>query len=80
ITPVRIADTTPPPVLRPLIAPALFGIEQGEARRVLLAAVNGPSRPQTEPAFPGGGDVAAGGCEWSASAGQSAAGVESPDP
>ncbi|WP_179851410.1 toll/interleukin-1 receptor domain-containing protein [Streptomyces sp. TLI_55] len=45
ITPVRIAKATPPPVLRPLIAPDLLGLDDHAAREALLRAVNGPSRP-----------------------------------
>jgi len=54
ITPVRIAAVTPPPLLRPLIAPDLFGLDDHAAREALLRAVNGPSRPETAPARPPG--------------------------
>lgn len=55
ITPVRVSDVDPPPVLRALVSRDLFGLQQDAARRVLLEAVTGPSRPDVEPLFPGGG-------------------------
>ncbi|WP_405742487.1 FxSxx-COOH system tetratricopeptide repeat protein [Streptomyces sp. NBC_00028] len=55
ITPVRIADVTPPPLLRPLIAPALFGLDDHAARETLLQAVNGTTgRPDRAPGRPPG--------------------------
>ncbi|WP_405742428.1 FxSxx-COOH system tetratricopeptide repeat protein [Streptomyces sp. NBC_00028] len=57
ITPVRVCDVEAPPLLRALISRDLFGIGQAEARRVLLEVVSGPSRPDTEPPFPGSGGV-----------------------
>jgi hypothetical protein len=42
-----------PSVLRSLICCDLFGVDATEARRVLLAAVAGPRRPDGEPVFPG---------------------------
>lgn len=53
ITPVRVAEVVAEPILRPLIAPDLFGIGEEAARRVLLEAVSGPRRPTAAPAFPG---------------------------
>ncbi|MFB8379674.1 FxSxx-COOH system tetratricopeptide repeat protein [Streptomyces rubiginosohelvolus] len=53
ITPVRVAEVVAEPILRPLIAPDLFGIGEEAARRVLLEAVSGPRRPTVAPAFPG---------------------------
>ncbi|WUE87832.1 FxSxx-COOH system tetratricopeptide repeat protein [Streptomyces sp. NBC_00490] len=53
ITPVRLSAVEPPAILRPLLSRDLFGLSTAEARRVLLEAVNGPSRPDTEPPFPG---------------------------
>ncbi|MCW8382420.1 FxSxx-COOH system tetratricopeptide repeat protein [Streptomyces justiciae] len=53
ITPVRVSDVEAPPILRALISRDLFGLEQAAARRVLLEAVNGPSRPDDGPPFPG---------------------------
>ncbi|MFI9833796.1 FxSxx-COOH system tetratricopeptide repeat protein [Streptomyces sp. NPDC051913] len=55
ITPVRVSNVDAPPILRALISRDLFGIEQPEARRVLLEAVNGPARPDAEPPFPDDG-------------------------
>ncbi|WP_166682971.1 FxSxx-COOH system tetratricopeptide repeat protein [Streptomyces aquilus] len=54
ITPVRIAETAPPPVLRPLIAADLFGLHEQDAREVLLRAVKGPTRPDRAPSRPPG--------------------------
>ena len=42
-----------PAVLRPLIFCDVFGVDAGQARRLLLAAVTGPRRPDGEPVFPG---------------------------
>jgi tetratricopeptide (TPR) repeat protein len=53
ITPVRLSEVEPPAILRPLLSKDLFGLGPVEARRVLLEAVNGPSRPTVEPPFPG---------------------------
>ena len=44
-----------PSVLRPLIFCDVFGVDAEQARRVLLAAVQGPRRPDGEPEFPGRG-------------------------
>jgi hypothetical protein len=53
ITPVRLSEVEAPAILRPLLSKDLFGLSPVEARRVLLEAVNGPSRPTIEPPFPG---------------------------
>jgi len=48
LVPVRVEDVpagTMPDVLRPLIFCDLFGLDAREARRVLLKAVKGPTRP-----------------------------------
>jgi hypothetical protein len=47
----------PPAILRPLLCRDLFDLDATQARRVLLEAVNGPARPDTEPPFPGPGGV-----------------------
>ncbi|MCX5357347.1 FxSxx-COOH system tetratricopeptide repeat protein [Streptomyces sp. NBC_00124] len=52
IVPVRIADTTPPRILRPLLAPALFDLDPAAAREAVLRAVNGSARPTTPPPPP----------------------------
>jgi len=54
VTAVRIAEVVAPPILRPLIARGLFGLDEDAARRALLEAVDGPSRPTGRPAYPGG--------------------------
>jgi hypothetical protein len=58
LVPVRVEDMPAedmPEVLRPLLFCDLFGVDAPEARRVLLAAVAGPVRPDGEPVFPGRG-------------------------
>ncbi|WP_159050175.1 FxSxx-COOH system tetratricopeptide repeat protein [Streptomyces sp. MMG1533] len=56
VIPVRVEDCVAPPMLRALIAPALFGLGEEEAREALLAAVKGPAGPpRGQPGFPGGG-------------------------
>ncbi|MFJ3673331.1 FxSxx-COOH system tetratricopeptide repeat protein [Streptomyces sp. NPDC090106] len=54
ITPVRVAEVVPPAILGPVIAPALFGLDDLAAREELLRAVRGPSRPDRVPARPPG--------------------------
>ncbi|HZF88788.1 FxSxx-COOH system tetratricopeptide repeat protein [Streptomyces sp.] len=61
LIPVLVQKATPPLILRSLVAPALFGLREEEARRVLLSAVNGPVPPAVPPGYPGaGGGVEAG--------------------
>jgi hypothetical protein len=58
LVPVRVEEMPPadmPRVLQTLLFCDLFGVDVDEARRVLLAAVAGPKRPDGEPAFPGQG-------------------------
>ena len=58
LVPVRVENMAAedmPKVVRPLIFCDLFGVDAAEARRVLLAAVKGPARPDGEPVFPGAG-------------------------
>jgi len=58
LVPLRIepiAEEDVPAVLRPLVYRDLFGLDEGDARRVLLAAVAGPRRPDARPVFPGSG-------------------------
>jgi tetratricopeptide (TPR) repeat protein len=56
VIPVRVEDCVAPPMLRALIAPALFGLGEAEARKALLAAVEGPvGPPRVRPGFPGDG-------------------------
>ncbi len=56
LVPVRVeavpADKVPP-VLRPLIARDVFGVDELAARRALLEAAAGPGRPGRKPGFPG---------------------------
>ncbi|MEU5324590.1 FxSxx-COOH system tetratricopeptide repeat protein [Streptomyces sp. NPDC021056] len=61
IVPVRIAEATAPAILSSLLAPDLFGLDDHEARQVLLRAVNGPTRPGTPPLRPPGMRAKAGG-------------------
>jgi hypothetical protein len=51
--PVRIQDVPLPEILGPVLAPALFGMSPEKARKELLRAIRGPSRPDVEPPFPG---------------------------
>jgi tetratricopeptide (TPR) repeat protein len=51
--PVRIEDTPVPEILGPILAPVLFGLSASDARAELLRAVQGPTRPDREPPFPG---------------------------
>ncbi|MDV9171095.1 FxSxx-COOH system tetratricopeptide repeat protein [Streptomyces sp. W16] len=60
ITPVRVAEVVSPAILRPMISRDLFGLGEDAARRTLLEAVNGPSRPTSPPAFPGASPAFAG--------------------
>jgi tetratricopeptide (TPR) repeat protein len=56
LVPVRVENVpveAMPAVLRPLIFRDVFGMDAGQARRVLLAAVAAPQRPDGEPPFPG---------------------------
>jgi len=58
LVPVRVEDVPVaemPGVLRPLVFKDLFGVGEGQARRVLLEAVARPRRPDQEPVFPGHG-------------------------
>jgi TIR domain len=58
LVPMRVEDVlveTMPPVLQPLLFGDLFRVDAAEARRVLLATVTGPTRPDGEPVFPGQG-------------------------
>ena len=50
----EVAPGRVPAILRPLMYRDLFGLEEGETRRVLLETVRGPARPGQEPAFPAG--------------------------
>lgn len=43
---LRIEDVEPPEVVRPLTAPALFGLGEEETRQALLEAVKRPARPE----------------------------------
>ena len=58
LVPVRVEDVPAagvPAVLRPLVYRDVFGMAEGQARRVLLEAVAGPRRPDRKPVFPGRG-------------------------
>jgi hypothetical protein len=60
VTPVRVAEVVSPAILRPLIVRDLFGLGEEAARRALLEAVSGPSRPTVAPSFPGASPVTGG--------------------
>jgi TIR domain/Tetratricopeptide repeat len=53
LVPVRIDEAPPPPLLAPLIAPALHGLPKDQARAALLGAIRPPGRPDREPPLPG---------------------------
>jgi len=58
LVPVRVEEVPTaqvPAVLRPLVCRDVFGVAEGQARRVLLEAVAGPRRPDRQPVFPGPG-------------------------
>ncbi|MEE1757798.1 toll/interleukin-1 receptor domain-containing protein [Streptomyces sp. SP18BB07] len=49
LIPLRIDEAVATPMLRALLAPSLVGLDEEEARRVLLDAVAGPRRPDGKP-------------------------------
>jgi hypothetical protein len=58
LVPVRVAEVPAadvPAVLRPLVFRDLFGVSEGQARQILLEAVEGPRRPDRKPVFPAQG-------------------------
>jgi len=58
LLPLRIENVAPeqvPSVLRSLIFRDLFGLDELQARRVLLEATAGPHRPDGPPSYPGRG-------------------------
>ena len=58
LVPLRVEEVTAeqvPGILQPLVYEDLFGLEEAEARRVLLKAVRGSDRPGCAPGFPGRG-------------------------
>ncbi|MFG3579021.1 FxSxx-COOH system tetratricopeptide repeat protein [Micromonospora chersina] len=55
ILPLRIEDVAPPRILAPLVREDLFGVPEAEARKRLLAVVQGKRRPDGRPEFPGSG-------------------------
>jgi tetratricopeptide (TPR) repeat protein len=58
LVPIRIEDVPAdqvPPILRSMLYRDLFGLEEDEARRVLLEAVSGLAGPGGKPAYPGQG-------------------------
>jgi tetratricopeptide (TPR) repeat protein len=56
LVPVRVKKVTPPPLLRPLLYRDLFDLSEEQARRALLEAMQGPSRPAGVIRFPGAAD------------------------
>ncbi|WP_191971854.1 caspase, EACC1-associated type [Streptomyces luteolifulvus] len=59
LIPVRIDEAEPPILLKPLLAPSLYGLDHESARRELLKALSAPTAPQSRPPFPGSGGAAA---------------------
>ncbi|MGQ0774073.1 MAG: FxSxx-COOH system tetratricopeptide repeat protein [Pseudonocardiales bacterium] len=59
LVPVQVEPCPVPSLLRPLVRVELFGVDEAEAARRLLAAARGPVRPDGKPGFPGGGRAGA---------------------
>ncbi|MGH8920111.1 MAG: TIR domain-containing protein, partial [Actinomycetes bacterium] len=59
LVPVHIEPCTVPLLLRPLVRLELFGVDEAEAVRRLIAAARGPARPDGKPVFPGHGRAGA---------------------
>ncbi len=62
LVPLRIEEVPTaqiPAVLRPLLSHDLFGLDEQQARQVLVKAVSGPGRPDVKPVFPGPGSAGA---------------------
>ena len=59
LVPVRVAEVTPPPILRALVLRDLFNVSEEQARQSLLEAVSGPARPVGDVLFPGPGGLVA---------------------
>ncbi|MGQ0774074.1 MAG: FxSxx-COOH system tetratricopeptide repeat protein [Pseudonocardiales bacterium] len=55
LVPVQIEPCEMPSLLRPLLHVELFGVDEAEAVRRLIAAARGPARPDGQPGFPGRG-------------------------
>ncbi|MFI5848389.1 FxSxx-COOH system tetratricopeptide repeat protein [Micromonospora chalcea] len=55
ILPLRVEEVTPPRILAPLLREDLFGVPEAEARKRLLAVVQGKRRLDGKPEFPGTG-------------------------
>jgi len=58
LVPVRVEEVPAaevPALLRPLVFRDIFGVDEEEARQVLLETVHGPRRPDHAPVFPGRG-------------------------
>jgi len=60
LIPVQIEPCAVPSSLSMLVRVELFGADEAEAARRLLAAVRGPTRPDGKPVFPGRGQAGAG--------------------
>lgn len=57
LVPVQIEPCPVPSLLGPLLRVELFGVDEAEAMRRLIAAAQGPARPNGRPGFPGQGRV-----------------------
>jgi hypothetical protein len=55
VLPVRIEPVVPPTLYRPLLAADLFDVPESVARRRLISAMRGKTRPDGRPEFPGTG-------------------------
>ncbi|MGH3900681.1 MAG: FxSxx-COOH system tetratricopeptide repeat protein [Pseudonocardiaceae bacterium] len=55
LVPVQVEPCAVPQLLRPLLRVELFDVDEAEAAQRLIAAVQGPARPDGKPVFPGSG-------------------------
>jgi tetratricopeptide (TPR) repeat protein len=53
LVPIRVAEVTPPSVLKPLLFRDVFGVDEDRAKAILLEAVRGPRDARGLPEFPG---------------------------
>lgn len=58
LLPVQVEPCVVPRLVRPLVRVELFGVDESEAVRRLIAAARGPTRPDGKPVFPGHGHAA----------------------
>ncbi len=59
LVPVQVEPCAVPRLLSPLLRVELFDVDEAEAARRLIAAAQGPARPDGKPVFPGSGRAGA---------------------